>query len=121
MNVSATDMRLPASGWRRGRGASRRRDERVEAGHDRRDVAQERGVIEARVELGEAEPLRDDRIDREQVAERAALVRRAQRAALDDRVCLVARQPALLDERDEDATAGVQPQAALDVLAHALP
>ena len=62
----------------------------------------------------------DRRVDREQVAQRAALVGGPQRGALDDRVGVLAREPAALDERDEDAAARVQPEAALDVLAHPL-
>ena len=63
---------------------------------------------------------RDRRVDREQLPQRAALVGGPQRGALDDRVGVLARQPAALDERDEDAAARVQPEAALDVLAHPL-
>ena len=56
----------------------------------------------------------------EQLAQRPALVGGAQRGALDDRVGVLARQPAALDERHEHAAAGVQPEPALDVLAHPL-
>ena len=66
------------------------------------------------------QPLGDRRIDREQVAQRRALVGGAERGALDDRVGVLARHPAALDERAEDAAAGVQAEPALDVLAHPL-
>ena len=107
----------------RGRGLAPggdRRLEAVEPGDDLGDVAQERRVVEAGVELGERQPLGDGRIDGQQVAQRGALVGRAQRRALDDRVRLLARQPALLDEGDAARDAGVQAEAARDVLAHPL-
>ena len=49
-----------------------------------------------------------------------ALVGGPQRRPLDDRVRLLAGEPALIDERDEDPAAGVEAEAALDVLAHPL-
>ncbi len=67
-----------------------------------------------------AELLRDRRVDGEQLAERPPLVGRAERGALDDRVGLLAREAGALDERDEDPAAGVEPEAALDVLPHPL-
>ena len=84
------------------------------------DVAQERGLVEARVEVGEGEPLGDRRVERQQVAQGCPLVGGAQGRALDDRVGLIAPDPGLLDQRDEDAAAGVQAEAARDVLAHPL-
>ena len=84
------------------------------------DVAKVGGVVEARVEVGQAERFATVGVDREQVAQRAALVGGAERGALDDRVGGLAAEPATLDERAEDAAAGVQPEAALDVLEHPL-
>ena len=49
-----------------------------------------------------------------------SLVGRPEGAALDDRVGLLARQPAVLDQGDQDPRRGVQAQPALDVLAHPL-
>ena len=56
----------------------------------------------------------DGRVGGEQVAQRAALVGRAQRRALDDRVGVLARQAAILDERDQHAgcwRAGPRPRS----------
>ena len=80
--------------------------EPVEPGDDLRHVAQEGRVVEARVELGERQPLGDRRIDREQVAQRRALVGGPERGALDDRVGVLARhrrprRPARRRTRDE--------------------
>ena len=47
----------------------------------------------------------DRRVGGQQVAQRAPLVGRPERRSLDDRVGLLARQAALLDERHEDAAA----------------
>src|SRR5436190_5358 len=90
----------------------------VETGDDGGDVAEEGAVVEAGVEVGERDPLGDLRIDCEQVAEWRALVCCAERGPLDDRVGSLAAHPAALDEDPEDAAAGVQPEAALDVPAH---
>src|SRR5262245_12523391 len=92
----------------------------VESGDDRWDVLEERGIVEAGVEIGEAELGGDRRVDREQVAEGPALVGCAEGGPLDDRVRLLTREAAAVDERDEDAAAGVEPETALDVLAHPL-
>src|SRR6266566_2606105 len=58
----------------------------VESGDHGGDVAKERGVVEGRLELGEAEPAGDLRIDGEQVAERGPFVGGAQGGPLDDRI-----------------------------------
>src|SRR5712691_5874024 len=56
----------------------------VESGDDGGDMAEVGGIIEAGVEVGEAHPLGDLRIDGEQVAQRRALVGGPQRGPLDD-------------------------------------
>src|SRR4029453_2497656 len=71
----------------------------VESGDDRGDVAEERGIVEACVEVGQRELGGDRRVDGEQVAQRPALVRGAQRGALDDRIGLLAREPPPLAPR----------------------
>src|SRR6185369_7265643 len=58
-------------------------DQRIEPRDHHRHMAQVAGVVEARVELGEAERAGDDRLERQQLAQRAALVRGRQRGALD--------------------------------------
>ena len=55
-----------------------RRLQAVEAGDDRGDVAQERGVVEAGVEPGKREARRDLGVGRQQLAELAPLVGCAQ-------------------------------------------
>jgi hypothetical protein len=92
----------------------------VESGDDGGDVAEMGGVVEAGVEIGQAEALGDLRIEGEEVAQGRALVSCAERRSLDDRVRRLAAHPAALDEGAEDAAAGVQAVAALDVLAHPL-
>ena len=92
----------------------------VEAGDDLGHVAQERRVVEAGIERRERQAAGDGRIDGEQVVQRRALVGGPQRGALDDRVGLLARHAGLLDEGQEDAAAGMEAEAALDVLAHPL-
>ena len=69
------------------------------AGH----VAQERRVVEAGVQLGQAAARRHLRVGREQLPQRPALVGGAERGPLDDRVGVLAGQAAALDQRDEDA------------------
>ena len=51
---------------------------------------------------------------------RRALVGRPERRALDDGVGVLARHPALVDQGDEHAGRGVEPEPAGDVLAHPL-
>src|SRR4051812_5325463 len=102
-NVSACGMGLLlASGRRCGV-----RDKGIESRDDGGHVTEERSVVEAGVELLERQPLGDGGIDRQEVSQRASLVSGAKGAALNDRVRLLARQPCLLDERDEHATARV--------------
>ena len=60
------------------------------------------------------------RIDRQQVAHRGALVGGAQGRSLDDRVGVVARHAADVDQGDQDIRGGVQAEAPFDVLAHPL-
>ena len=60
-------------------------------------------------------------IEGQELAQGPALVGRPQRGALDDRVGVLARQAAAVHRaRIEHAAAGVEPEAALDVLAHPL-
>src|SRR6185295_3226906 len=58
----------------------------IETGDDGGDVAEERAVVEAGVELGEAHALRDVCVDGEQVTQRRTLVGRPQGGSLDDGV-----------------------------------
>src|SRR5918996_6460899 len=67
-----------------------RRRQRVEPFDDCVDVAQERGLVEACVEIGERQALGHHRIDGEQLAQRRSLVGGAQGGPLHDRVGLVA-------------------------------
>ena len=101
-------------------GTPRGRHERIEAVDDRVDVAQEGRLVEAGVEIGQRQVLRDVGIGGQEVAQRRPLVGGPERRALDDRVRLVAADTALLDERDQHPAAGVQSEAARDVLAHPL-
>src|SRR5262249_16845377 len=92
----------------------------VEARDDLGHVAQERRSVEARIQPGERQALGDDGVDGKQVAHRGSLIRGAEGGALDDRIGLVPTEPGFLDEREEHARRGVEPEAAFDVLAHPL-
>ena len=59
------------------------------------DVAQERRLVEAGVERLERQLLGDDRVDREEVAQRRTLIGGAERGPLDDGIGLVAADAAL--------------------------
>ena len=83
-------------------------------------MAQERGVVEAGIELFQRELLGHGGIDGQEVAHRTPLVGRPQGRPLDDRVGVLARQAGPLDERGEHPAAGMEPEAAFDVLAHPL-
>src|SRR6476469_4091623 len=65
----------------------------VESGDDGRDVAKVGGVVEAVVEVGQAHPLCDLRIDGQQVAQRRALVGGPQGGPLDDGIGGLAAHP----------------------------
>src|SRR3954447_463876 len=71
----------------------------IETGDDGGDVAQEGVVVEAGIELGETQPLRDLGIDGKQVAERRPFVRSPQRGPLDDRIGRLATHAAGFDEQ----------------------
>ena len=60
------------------------------------------------------------RVRVDQVAELAPLVGGSHRVPLDDRVGVLAREPAVLEEGRQEPAAGVESQAAGDVLEHAL-
>ena len=60
------------------------------------------------------------RLDRQEVSKRHPFISRPERRTLHDRVCLLAREARLVNERDEHARRGVEPEAAGDVLAHPL-
>src|SRR5450756_467355 len=92
----------------------------VKARDDGRHVGQEPCIVEAGVQARKGQALRDARVGGEEVVERASLVCGAERAALNDRIRLLPRHPAVLDERDEDARGRVEAQSPLDVLAHPL-
>jgi hypothetical protein len=62
----------------------------IESGDDGGNVAEEGGIIEARVELAEAQLLGDRRIDGEKLPQRATLVGGTQGGSLDDSVGLLA-------------------------------
>ncbi len=81
-------------------------------------MAQEPGVVEAGVQAGQRQAPRDGRVRRQQGVQLDAVVGRPQGVALDDRVGVLACQPAVLDEGHQDPAAGVEPEPALDVLAH---
>src|SRR5207302_973492 len=87
----------------------------IEAADDLRHVAQERRIVEAGVQLREAEVARHLRVHREELPERPALVGGSKRGPLHDRVRVLATEPAILDQRDQDPAAGMEPQAAVDV------
>ncbi len=92
--------------------------ESVEAGDDHRHVAQEAGVVEAGIEARERQAPGDRRVRRQDRVQLETIVRRPQGVALDDRVSLLAREAAVLDQGDQHPAAGVEAEATLDVLAH---
>src|SRR5439155_4594687 len=96
------------------------RDERVEARDDLGDVGKVAGVIEARVQIGKAERAGDGRLEREQLAQRPALVRGGHRRSLHDVVGLLPWEAGALDQGHEGARRSVEPEPPIDVLAHPL-
>jgi len=83
-------------------------------------VTQGGRIVEAGVEVGQGQLLRHRGIGRQQAVERQALVGRPQRIALDHLVGGLAGQPGPLDQRQQHAARRVEPEPALDVLAHSL-
>src|SRR5438034_4760217 len=74
------------------------RDERVEARDHLGDVGQVTRVVEAGVEVGEAQRAGDGRLERERLAQRPALVRGRERRSLHDLVGLLPRETGTLDK-----------------------
>ena len=72
-----------------GRDLSGAREQGVEARDHLGDVGQVQRIVEAGVEVGEAQRARDGRLEGEQLAQRAPLVGGGERGALDDRVRLL--------------------------------
>src|SRR5690349_14060332 len=92
----------------------------VETGDHGRDMAKECAVVEAAVQVGEADPLGDVGVGPEEITKRETLVGGAQRGALHDRIGRFAAQPTPLDEEPEHPAARVEAETAGDVLAHPL-
>src|ERR1035437_2809953 len=92
----------------------------IETADADRGVAQERRIVEAGIEPAETEPGRHGRLHRQQLAQGPTLVGCLQGGALDDRVGILPGEPAILNKRHKDPTAGMQAEPPLDVLAHPL-
>ncbi len=67
-------------------------DERVQAGDDLGDMGQVARIVEAAIEVGEAQRAGDDGVERENLAQRTPAVRRLERGPLDDVVGLLPRE-----------------------------
>src|SRR5512141_2745340 len=87
---------------------------------DQLDVAQQLIDVETSGDLVGRQPAGHLVVGLHELTQLAPLVRRTQRRTLDDRVGVLARETALLDERGQQTARGEQPQAALQVLAHPL-